>query len=232
MEYDGLVVELIPIKEEDAMIRLLTPDGIVSFFARRAMNQKSPDYSALQPFSSGHYWIHEGSQSGLRLKQAQLKKYHGFNFTTLPQLAVLELIKETLTHITIDGEAAMVYELVNETIEKAGQPDGSYLAAARYLARLLNGLGWGLQLQQCVVCDAKNDIVAISLPLGGFVCRKHYRPDEAITLSAASMKLLHDLVSEGSMRPVSPDSAKPLLELLGQHYHNSTGRPLISLKLF
>ncbi len=232
MEYDGLVVELIPIKEEDAMVRLLTSDGIVTFFARRAMNQKSPDYSALQPFASGHYWISEGAQSGLRLSQAQLKKYHGFNYSTLPQLAVLELIKETLATITIDGEALAIYHLVNETIDLATSSDNAFLAAARYLIRLMHELGWGLQLSQCVVCDAKTDIVGVSLPLGGFVCRRHYQPNEAITLSATSMKLLHDLDTDPVNRLIADDAILPLIGLLGQHYHNATGRALNSLKLF
>ncbi|MFA5235936.1 MAG: DNA repair protein RecO [Bacilli bacterium] len=232
MECDGLVVELIPIKEEDAMVRLLTNDGLISFFARRAMNQKSPDYSALQPFSSGHYWISEGTQSGLRLKQARLDKYHGFHYATLPQLAVLELIKETLSHVTIDGEAELVYGLVNQTIEAASSPENAFLAAARYLARLLDGLGWGLQLSQCVVCNAKTDIVGVSLPLGGFVCRKHYHPEEAMTLPAASMKLLHDLSTNAEIKLAPDGQVKPLIGLLAQHYLNATGRPLNSVHLF
>ncbi len=232
MEYDGLVVELIPIKEEDAMVRLLTADGIVTFFARRAMNQKSPDYSALQPFASGHYWISEGAQSGLRLSQAQLKQYHGFNYSTLPQLAVLELIKETMATITIDGEALALYRLVNETIGLAASPDHACLAAARYLLKLIRELGWGLQLSQCVVCDAKTDIVGVSLPLGGFVCRRHYQPNETVTLSAASMKRLHDLDVDIVTKEYSSDDILPLIALIGQHYHNATGRALNSLKLF
>ena len=236
MELVGIVIDLIPIKEEDAMVRLISHDGIVSFFGRRIMNQKNSYYAPMQPFAKSHVWLTEGPQGGLRLKQARLESYTATNYQSLDQYALLALIKETLAQLAPTDDYRTLYILVETILEAAQTARIATFAALIYLHQLLNVLGWGLELSGCVSCETKTDIVGLDLPFGGFVCRKHYRPIDSLALSRDQLTLLAALKSVDlkhlTTHQFENDSIHSILTIMAKHYENMTGHPLKSLKLF
>jgi len=236
MELIGIVIDLIPIKEEDAMVRLISYDGIVSFFGRRIMNQKNAYYAPMQPFAKSHVWLTEGTQGGLRLKQARLESYTAINYQSLEQYALLALIKETLAQLAPTDDYRALYELVETVLEVAQASHLATFAALMYLHQLLNILGWGLELSGCVSCETKTDIVGLDLQLGGFVCRKHYRPIDSLALSHNQLTLLAALknvdLKNFATNQFAKDPIHSILAIIAKHYENMTGRSLKSLKLF
>ena len=232
MEFDGIVIDQVMVKEYDAMIKVLTPSGLVTFFARRALAQKSQDYAALQPFAFSHFVISEGPQAGLKLKQAELKTYLGFHFETLEQLLLLDLIKETIAHITLDGEEADFFDLVKDTVMKGKETNMALPGVLGYLLALLKMLGWGLLLDACAVCGTKKDIVGLDLSRGGFVCRAHYEETTSSALSKDRLMALNAFSNgPGHLKDVESSDQIALIRLVAQHYEDSTGRSLQSLKL-
>ncbi|HOJ45324.1 MAG TPA: DNA repair protein RecO [Bacilli bacterium] len=236
MEIDGIVIELIPIKEEDAMIRMLSSTGIVSFFGRRVMNQKNTYFAPMQPFAKSHVWLGEGPQGGLMLKQARLITYMAQNYQTLYQFALLDLIKETLAQLAPTDDYEALYSLVESTLKLTDYSQQAPLAALIYLHQLLTILGWGLELSGCIACNTKTDIVGIDLSLGGFVCRKHYRTTDSLALSHDQLTIVAMLrnvdITKLKIAEYNIATVKAIIMIMGQHYENMTGYSLKSLKLF
>jgi DNA repair protein RecO (recombination protein O) len=234
VELDGIIIDLIPIKEQDAMAHILTSSGIVTPFAPRAMSQKSAYYSALQPFSSGHYWIREGQQGGLKLQQAKLDRYFGDKYETLTQMTLLGLIKETLSSISGYEGWDQIYDLVSATLIQGANNVKLLTLITLYIHELLTILGWGLNLDGCVVCGTKQNLVAIDRNQGGFVCRAHYQ--ETATSTGKETLIAWSLLGKCHVTtfdecPLEDETSKKLLVVLKEHYLDLVGRELKSLKL-
>lgn len=236
MEYTGLILDVIAIKEEDAMIRILTTSGVISFFARRAMNQKNAYHAALQPFAYTKVWINEGPQGGLALRQAKLIHYTVVNYQNLTQYALLELIRETMSLMVNNDDWESLHDLVLGTVEQGKTASKTMTATVYYLSRLLSLLGWGLEFEACVVCGSKKDIVAIDLTLGGFVCRQHYQSTTGLALSSDELKTLviidHLPVTALDKITCNRDEINHLFTILTTHYETVTGHQLKSSTLF
>lgn len=236
MEFDGIVIALNPLKEEDAMVSVLTIDGIVSFFSRRIMNQKNSYYASMQPLAYSHIWLHQGPQGGLKLKQAQLIDYLVKNYQTLKQYALIELIKETITQLAPTDDYESLFKIVKDAIETGSTVEHVELTALIYLYQLLNVLGWGLELSCCVTCGRKTDIVGIDLTLGGLVCRTHFRQSDSCSPSFNQLTTLVNLRKSTFKTIVnlniSESDTKEIFNILTTHYQTVTGRILKSVKLF
>ncbi len=236
MEFDGLVLSLIQIKEDDAMVRVLTNSGVISFFVRRAMSQKSTYYATIQPFVQSHFWLREGPQGGLTLRQAKIIRYTANGYEQLNQYALLELIKETLAMIADNDEWDAINSLVLATIQEGEKTEDIIKLATFYLNRLLTLMGWGLALNQCVTCGSKKDIVGVDLPRGGYVCRAHYQAPSSIALSIKQLAALLILARDDLTKLVTIDidaaDMKQLFELVIAHYDAVIGQRLKSIKLF
>ncbi len=236
MEIEGLVLELIPFKESDAMVRCLTASGLLSFYGRRVMKHTSPDHAATTPFARSRFWINEGAQHGLALSQSRLLTYYGQDLDNLDQYALLDLIKETLVRSAPNDDWIAIHELVFLVLAELKKKAPARLLAAWYLARLLNILGWRLEVDACVICGKTSDIVAVDIGQGGFVCRNHYQAANGLTLPPLTLKSLRLLfkIEDGSRLSefIDADAISPLLKLLGDHYAGVTGRALRSLELY
>jgi len=235
MEIDGLVLRLIPIKEQDAMMHVLTCNGIMSIFARRVMSHKSELHEATQPFCRSSFTLSEGTQGGLRLRQAKLIQAPPLVENSLTAYATLELISETLTHLEGDVAWNDLVELTYMTLAQLRENRHIAIAAVFFLAKLLSYGGWLPEVNGCVICKAKSDIVAFDHQAGGFVCRKHYNPETSTIINQEISRAIRVVFSAPSLQIALPylddKLTEPLLNLLGAYYHMHLGRELRSIRM-
>ena len=102
LEIEGIVLKQTPYKEKDAMISVLTKDGIVSFLAHNVLAVTSKNKSACLPYTFSLFNLNSRNDK-LTLSQAKIIKSYAHLYSSFEYLASINLINECINKF-IDEE--------------------------------------------------------------------------------------------------------------------------------
>ncbi|MCR5079653.1 MAG: DNA repair protein RecO [Bacilli bacterium] len=175
----GIVLHKTPVKEADAMVNCLGPDGRFSFYARGVRKAKSKNAFSLSELTLGEFACVSSTGGLLTLKEA----YGNRNFLKdddFDAIAVENFLCELSSHIFFEeeGEGASYYPYLLEALEAIKEGFDPLSIAFLCLAIALREVGYGLEVNCCVRCKSREHITAISFSDGGFICLSCYGQGE------------------------------------------------------
>ncbi len=175
----GIVLHKTPVKEADAMVNCLGPDGRFSFYARGVRKAKSKNAFSLSELTLGEFTCVPASNGLLSLREAAGRKNY-LKDDDFDAIAVENFLCELSYHIFLEeaGEGAAFYPYLQEALEAIKGGFDPLTAAFLCLCLALKETGYGLEVNCCVRCKSKEHITAISFSDGGFVCLSCYGQGE------------------------------------------------------
>ena len=128
-------------KDKDAILNVLTKDGLVPILGRGIFDQKKPLRIFTSPFIKANYEIYKGKVGGFKLKDGKILKFYNENYLDFNLLSTLDFISE-LTLKTIDGidDFRALYNLVDSTLNKVVEHFDK-LILVEYFLNILKLLG-------------------------------------------------------------------------------------------
>ncbi|MEE5995656.1 MAG: DNA repair protein RecO, partial [Candidatus Enteromonas sp.] len=94
----------------------------------------------------------------------------------IAKMASLSLIQETTAKLVTEDESKDDYPWLLAALEAIRNGFDPLSACLIYFAQILKNGGVGLNVDSCVVCGKKENIVAISYQEGGFLCGDDFLP--------------------------------------------------------
>ncbi len=167
IDLEGYVIHLSDYKDSDCMVSFLTDSGIYSFQARGIKKPTSKNHILSALLTKANVTLLSDS-SRLVLKESKLITYPSTGDNFLVTIC-LQFLNELNSRIMEDGR--LLYPFLNFTLQHLIDSSSILTFCAIYFAQYLKSEGYGLNVDSCVFCGKKNDIVGVSLMNGGFVCR-------------------------------------------------------------
>ena len=177
--YEGIVIKSVPYSENDAIITILTSEGLVIFKARGALKTTSKFMSGCLLYAYSEFTLEEKTNhqylTKIKLISSNYKLYENLEYTTC-----LGLISETINYFLdvkfsrniFDG-FMMLFKAINEGFD-------IYTITLINLAKIVIESGYGLNVNECVRCHNKKSIVSFSYLDGGFICKKCINHNEEV----------------------------------------------------
>lgn len=185
----GIILRVIPFKEKDAMITVISKDGYHGFYARNVFNLKGKNAPALQKYSEVELSLSEGPSGGLYLSQVHLLHSASYAMRSLIRMSALELITEAvLRAIREDEDAGRIYPYLQMAIQEISAEGEPLAQVIIMLAQILKVTGYGLNVDHCIYCNSPKEIVAIDYPLGGYICKSCFK---GLSTSKTGVEILH-----------------------------------------
>ncbi|MBP5091127.1 MAG: DNA repair protein RecO [Bacilli bacterium] len=233
---EAISIKLVKTKESDAMITALGPEGLFSFYARGVSKITSKNAAAVQPLTYAKYSLVESSTGSLTLGESEpIASFLGLG-GDLAQMAALSFIQEISSKLIADDEGAKDYPWLLAALTAIKNGFDPLSAALIYFAQLLKNGGVGLNVDSCVVCGKKENIVAISYQEGGFLCGDHFLPGVGEACGKRRLQILRYIfrLPINSFEKVSfeKDETVLLLESLARYVDSFNNLNLNSLSLF
>lgn len=226
------LLRLTPYKENDFIITALGENALVTFKAAGLSKPTSKLAGVVTLYGLIDAELEE-KKSGYVVSHARAisKNYKLIN--DYDKLSVLNFIGElVLRSINNDEDAHIVFNFVKATLfalENYGEP---FTLAFVTLLKMIQTLGYGLNLESCVACGTKNDLVALDYIQGGFVCRTHYHQSSSRALSVEALKNIRyaSLVPSDKLEVfiINKDALKELFDGVIAFYQDATGVQLKS----
>ena len=166
---EGFVLRSSPYKESDAMVNVLASDGMFSFLGRGVQKNTSKNFASCQLLSKAKFSLIEQKNGGYALSESEVISLPDGK-GDLSRLAIFSFLSEASIKLITEEEASSLYPWLNQTMELIKEQGKEASAALIYLCHLLGVIGYGLEVNECVVCGKKTNIVGVSFHEGGFVC--------------------------------------------------------------
>ncbi|MCQ2794648.1 MAG: DNA repair protein RecO [Bacilli bacterium] len=175
MNIKGVIVRVTPYKESGAMINLLTKDQLLSFHARNIYKVDDKNILLTTPLMYGDFTFSDNKKSTLTFKEMSPILDTRSYMNNYAKLAAIDFLNEVTIRLFPEDEMPKIFPYLVKTLELIQEEKHVAILTLTYLATSLRLLGFGLNVDSCVLTNSKTDIVGVSYVDGGLVSRKAYR---------------------------------------------------------
>ncbi len=238
----ALVLDTIPYRDKDFVVRLLTPDeGIVSAMAFGARGSRTRFPSGLDRLTLVDTILSHRSRGMPVCKTATTRSVFWRLRSDLDCSAVASLLSEALLHVHMEStESGPLFDFTIAALSQLdeGLAPGSPAAALHLLLGLLQILGFLPSNLTCPVCPEEQTAQSYRLhgDSGAIYCRDHDRPGPyRINLSAADVRIFQHCLTTPDLTALAllksdglPNSALRVLVKLLPWFERTLGGKLKS----
>lgn len=235
MEIEGLIIRQTPFQDSDMMVTILSKERMYSFLARGVMKIDSKNASSVNLFTYGRYSLMSG-KNGKTLKNAEIINSFPNIRKDFIGLATLDYLSEVTNKLISEDKAFEFYPYFLKTLELLNSGFDAMTLNLIYLAAALKISGYGLDVDECVICSQTSHINAISYKDGGFICVDCFNPLNHLKCSARKLKIIRYIfkVAPEQMDRIEfeKDEVQEILNELLAFASDSADLYLKSIKLF
>ena len=228
----GIIISETNYSETSKILNILTEDyGKIGVISKGARKMKSPLRSVSQKMIYGEFVL-KYSDKGLS-NLVEVNVLNSFkNIITNFKCAsysfyLISLINQVLndSHLTYNYDKN-IFKLLEQALLKINNGLDSSLIVNIVELQLLKYLGVSLELNHCINCGCKDNIITISLDEGGILCNKCFK--EISLLSLKSIKLIRlmyyvDLEKLDNIKIKDNNSIEQINHFIKDYYTKYTG---------
>lgn len=189
VEFEGIVIRATPFRDNDLMVNVIASDKLHSFLARGAMKYESKNAPSVGMYAKGRYQLSR-SKDGYSLRSGELLESYQNIKTNLSSLAVLDFVGEITNKLVQSEDAPRVYPSLEKTLSLLNSGFDPLTIGLIYLAHVLNVIGYGLEVDNCVLSGQTSQIVAVSYKDGGFIAQNSFDPLNHVKCSSRKLKVI------------------------------------------
>ncbi len=228
---EGYVTKLSEYKDSDKIVTILTKDGFYSFHARGVKNVQSKNASSLLLFSYSSFLLEINGKS-LALKEGALLKEPPYS-DSLIRMASLSFISELISRLLVIEGDERIFSYLAKVLSLMQEGFSEINLCLFFFAFLLKEIGYSLNVDECVICHSKKDIVGLDINEGGFIC-KNEEESGAKCLSSRNLKIIRyifksEMENLGSISFESKECMQ-IIKILSDYLEQILGIKLRSLK--
>lgn len=223
-EIEGIIIKEIPYGETSKIIHVYTIDGVISIMCKGAKSIKSPFRATTLKFTYGKFYIY--------YKENKLSTLHSIDIihslskikNDITLLSYLNYITELTTQV-LKQTTNNLYTDYIETILKIDKGLDPLVLTNILEIKYLDYLGVGLNLDSCVSCGTKADIITIDGDRGGYICTKCYQNEIIVdkkTIQMLRMYYYVDIKSISKLK-ISDKVKNEINYFLNTYYDRYTG---------
>lgn len=232
-----ITISCTPYKEKDGIVLAFSKEGVINFSVKGIMNPKSPNIILSTPMILADITLQEGNYKYPLVKSSTLIATPYSAKDDIYKFGLLNLLSEAMKVMVLDEEKHILYDFVKDIIISLKKGNTNYLQLTLlFLARVIKVNGYDLEVNRCVYCGSKKDIISFSFEEGGFICKNCLEDGEPSNLTNQQMLLIRTLFLLDNANTQIPTfnekDGKVILTYLKDFIFEGIGIKLKSINLF
>lgn len=225
-EFEGIILSETPYSESSKILNVLTKDeGIIGIMAKGAKRMKSKLRSSTQKFTIGIFnvYYHEGKLS--TLISADITNSLPNIKTDIVKIGYLTYICDLAYQTAKQNNSKNIYKLLISSIEKIEEGLDPLIITNIFELKMLDYLGVGIDLDSCIKCGNKNNIITINGDEGGYICKDCHTNEIIYDIKTIKMFRLYYYVEIDSIKDlkISKEVVNNINTILTEYYDRYTG---------
>lgn len=230
---EGIIVNETPYGDTSKIIQLYTFEyGIIGIMCKGVMSMKSRLRALTIKFTYGSFYIYYKEDKLSILKDVDVLD----DFKTIKNdiilISYLNYVTELTTQVFKQSGEAILYNLYLAGIKKINASMNPLVITNILELKYLPFLGVGLELDSCILCGNKTDIVTLDADEGGYVCKSCYTNQVLVSSKTVKMIRMYYYVAIDSITnlKISEEVVKEINFFINRYYERYTGLYLNSKK--
>lgn len=225
-EFEGIVVTETAYGESSKIINILTKDsGIIGVMAKGAKKIKSALRISTEKFTLGTFQVYYHKNKLSTLVSADIINPLLNIKTDIIKIGYLTYITELAYQTAKQNDDSNIYNILKSTILKIEEGLNPMIMTNILELKMLDYLGVGIDLDKCIKCGNKSNIITINGDEGGYICF-NCRKDEIIygekTIKMFRLYYYVDINSISDLR-ISDEVVENINSILTLYYDRFTG---------
>ena len=223
-EIEGIIIREIPYGETSKIIHVYTNEGVISIMCKGAKTLKSPFRATTLKFTYGRFNIYYKENKLSTLSSVDIINPLSKIKNDITLLSYINYITE-LTIQVLKQTTENIYEDYINTILKIESGLDPLIMANILEIKYLDYLGVGLNLNSCVSCGSKANIITIDGDRGGYICSKCYQQELIVDKKAIELLRMYyyvDIKSISKLK-ISDKVRNEINYFLNTYYDRYTG---------
>lgn len=223
-EVEGIIVREIPYGETSKIIHVYTIEGIISIMCKGAKSLKSPFRATTLKFTYGKFNIYYKENKLSTLSSVDIINPLSKIKNDIVLLSYLNYLTELTTQVLKQTTDNLYEEFINAILKIELGLDPLVIANILEI-KYLDNLGVGLNLDSCVSCGSKVNIITIDGDRGGYICSNCYQNEIIVdkkTIELLRMYYYVDIKSISKLK-ISDKVKNEINHFLNVYYDRYTG---------
>ena len=223
-EVEGIIVREIPYGETSKIIHVYTIEGIISIMCKGAKSLKSPFRATTLKFTYGKFNIYYKENKLSNLSSVDIINPLSKIKNDIVLLSYLNYLTELTTQVLKQTTDNLYEDFINAILKIELGLDPLVIANILEI-KYLDNLGVGLNLDSCVSCGSKVNIITIDGDRGGYICSNCYQNEIIVdkkTIELLRMYYYVDIKSISKLK-ISDKVKNEINHFLNLYYDRYTG---------
>lgn len=230
-EVEGIIISEVAYGETSKIINVYSKQhGIIGIICKGAKSPKSKLRAFTTRFTYGVFNIYyKQNKLSTLISVDPINNLNNIK-SDITLIGYLTFITELATQIFKQNDNENIYNLYIASILKIEEGLNPLIITNILELKLLDFLGVSLELNKCVKCGSKENIVTLDYLEGGFICQKCHTTEEIIDQKVIKMIRMYYYVDINSISKIdiSFDISMKINKLLDDYYDKYTGLYLYS----
>ncbi len=229
----GIVVSTTPFKETSQILNVLTEEGkIISLMARGSKNIKSTLKGKTNKFTYGYFYTYYKEDKISTLTTVDVIDNFENIYNSLELISYLNYLVELTFEVEKQCQSPLAFELLISALNKINFGLDPLIIKNIIEIKYLDFLGISLNLDCCNKCGNKENIIAISVSDGGFICENCNKSN--ITTNIKTIKMIRNYyyvnINSITKLDISENVKLEIDNILNEMYDDYTGLYIKSKK--
>lgn len=174
------------------MVTCFSPEGQFCFYGRGIGKISGKNKGAVQPLSYGRFTLSK-SPSGTYALSESIPLIAYIRDDSLDTIACDNLVQEICHRLISPEETPNLYPWAIKALSAIKDGFSPLTSAAIFMASVLKANGYGLDVDECVICHRKQGIAGLSYQEGGFLCQDDLLEVDGQRCTARKLKIIRYL---------------------------------------
>lgn len=227
----GFIVNTFEHGETSLVIHLLTKEyGLISVMGKGVKSLKSKLRALTMRFTYGYFYLYYKEGKLSTLKEVDLIDGFSFIHKDITLISYLNYISDLSTQVFKESVSPVIFDLMITAITKINEGLDPAVISNIIEIKYLPFLGVGINLDECVLCGAKTNIVTIDGDKGGYICKSCYCNERVVSSKTIQLLRMYYYVDLKSITKldIKKEISSEIDQFLMTYYSRYTGMYLQS----
>ena len=223
---EGIILSEIPYKESSKILQVYTKKyGLISMIAKGAKSLKSPLRSLTSKYTYAFFYIYYKEDKLSLLTQVDLIDSFNNIRTDITLIGYMSYLCDLTYQVLKENKEADIFDLLIDGLKKINNNLDPLIITNIIELKYLDYLGVSLNLDGCIRCNSKENIITIDGDAGGYICKNCLKNEEIVSTKTIKMIRMYYYVNISSISTikVSDDIKREINLFLNKYYDRYTG---------
>lgn len=225
-KFEGIIITETPYGENSKIINILTKEkGLIGIMCSNVKSIKNPLRTKTLKFTYGYFHINYNENKLSKLVDVDIINNLENIRKDILLISYVSYITDLTYQVVKQNNDSQIYELYKSAILKLNENKNPLIITNILELKFLDYLGVGLNLNSCIKCGTKKNIVTLDPDEGGFICQECYQNEKIISPKSIKLIRMYYLVDLNSISEIKINDlvAHEINYFLDKYYERYTG---------